>query len=52
MRNKIIEATIDHVIDESQYSEAFKSALKAFAGNVRGQLRHRQHPLLPSASGF
>lgn len=33
MRNKINEATIDHVIDESQYSEAFKSALKAFVKN-------------------
>lgn len=33
MRNKIIETTIDKVIDESQYSEAFKSALKAFIKN-------------------
>ena len=33
MRNKIIEGIIDEVIDETNYSLDFKSALKSFIKN-------------------
>ena len=33
MRNKIIEATIDKVVDESNYPYDFKKALKQFVKN-------------------
>lgn len=33
MRNKIIEATIDQVIDETTYSTDFKMAFKQFVKN-------------------
>ncbi len=33
MRNKIIEATIDEVIDKSSYSPDFKKAFKQFVKN-------------------
>ena len=33
MRNKIIEATIDHVVDESEYLLSFKNAFKQFVKN-------------------
>ena len=33
MRNKIIEATIDKVVDESNYPSDFKKALKQFVKN-------------------
>lgn len=33
MRNKIIEDTIDKVVDESSYPEEFKSAFKQFVKN-------------------
>ena len=33
MRNKIIEATIDRVVDESENSEDFKSMFKQYVKN-------------------
>ena len=33
MRNKIIEATIDRVVDESNYPSDFKKAFKQFVKN-------------------
>ena len=33
MRNKIIEATIDKVVDESNYPSDFKKAFKQFVKN-------------------
>lgn len=33
MRNKTIENTIDKVVDESSYSDEFKSAFKRFIKN-------------------
>ena len=33
MRNKIIEATIDKVVDESNYPSDFKKAVKQFVKN-------------------
>ena len=33
MRNKIIEATIDKVVDESNYPSEFKTAFKQFVKN-------------------
>jgi len=33
MRNKTIENTIDTVVDESSYSDGFKSAFKKFVKN-------------------
>ena len=33
MRNKIIEATIERVVDESENSEDFKSMLKQYVKN-------------------
>ena len=33
MRNKIIEATIDKVVDESKYPSDFKKAFKQFVKN-------------------
>ena len=33
MRNKIIEATIDKVVDESNYPSDFKTAFKQFVKN-------------------
>ena len=33
MRNKIIEATIDKVVDESDYPSDFKKAFKQFIKN-------------------
>lgn len=34
MRNKIIEATIDQVVDKSTYSTDFKMAFKQFVKNI------------------
>ena len=33
MRNKIIEATIERVVDESEYSDDFKSMFKQYVKN-------------------